>query len=139
MQKLFRNYIDKLALGISFICLLHCIITPVLMILAVSVGFWKDLHLLFSIIIVPVTLFAVYFGYKHHGNHKYTALLLAGATLIVLAHPIASLFSVGYHTMVDLSVTTAGSLILVRGHYLNNRKSLSCLRGLCKAPKCELK
>lgn len=131
MRKSISRYIDKLGVGVSAMCMIHCFLTPILILFAAGVGFWKDLHIYFALMIILITPIAVYNGYQHHKNMKFSLLLIAGAVLVVFADPVSSLFAIGYQLTVDISVTTAGSLLLIRGHFLNSRRGVFQCTGFC--------
>ncbi|WP_241737496.1 MerC domain-containing protein [Neptunicella marina] len=82
---------DKTAIFLSSLCVIHCILTPILVIAIPSLGgvFWLEhevFHNLLLFFVVPVGLLALMAGYKHHHNHK---VLLCGLTGLVMLTLIA--------------------------------------------------
>ena len=121
---------DKFAVMLSGICILHCLLAPVLLtllpILSVS-AFVEDLvfHKLMLWLVLPTSAIALVLGCRKHRDFS---ILLTGAAgmlmLILIAFWAHSLLSANGEKI----ATTAAGLLLAFSHYLNYRacNSISC-------------
>ncbi len=114
--------LDKLGIGISFICILHCFLTPVLLILAVSIGFWAKLHVLFLLLVIPVTILAAWLGYRHHQNTNILWLFGIGLLLLIFAEPVSGMVNYNYSIIADISLTSLGGGFIITGHVFNHKR-----------------
>lgn len=66
----FRKWLDPIAVCMSGLCAVHCIVTPFLLVLLPSVAssFFarEDFHLWMVLLILPTTAAAIYFGCRQH-------------------------------------------------------------------------
>lgn len=108
---------DGIAIGVSALCLVHCLALPVMIALSPAlsslIGFPEQLHLLFIAIAFPVSSFAMVRGYQLHG-----AVLPAVWAVIGLALLVAGVLT-GRSPLIETSLSVAGSLALVAGHRAN--------------------
>ncbi len=115
---------DRFGLGISAICAIHCLFFPVLVallpLLSKSPFLAEWLHPLFIVLIAPTVYFA---SKRSHFDRKITGLLGAGL-LLVLAGWLLGHFWLGY--WVETIFTLTGSILLIRGHWLNYRHHQTC-------------
>lgn len=116
---------DKAAIFLSFLCVVHCLCLPVLLLLLPALAgvlvfndAWFHLTLLFFV--VPVSSLALVLGYFHHRNY---AMLLVGAlglSLLIVAavagHDILGEFG-------EVVLTVIGSSIIVYSHLRNLKLS----------------
>ena len=121
---------DKFAVMLSGICILHCLLAPVVLtllpILSVS-AFVEDLvfHKLMLWLVLPTSAIALVLGCRKHRDFS---ILLTGAAgmlmLILIAFWAHSLLSANGEKI----ATTAAGLLLAFSHYLNYRacNSISC-------------
>lgn len=110
---------DKIGISISFLCLLHCILLPVIAIAVPSFhhlfGEHDHVHIIFAIIIWPTALLAFLPAYKHHKKLWIPGLAAIGLMLItssVLAHD-------HFSETITITLSIVGSVFLVYGHYQN--------------------
>lgn len=110
---------DGAAMGISALCLVHCVAPPLIAAFGPAVSRLLHLpewiHLLAFLIAMPVTSLAIFKGYRHHGNGWPAVMAFAGVTLIGLG-AIGGLLS-----FVEAGVTVSGSGILLIAHLRNWR------------------
>lgn len=115
---------DRLGIGISTICAIHCLLVPVIISLlplwpvAETIHQW--IHPVFIVFILPTIWFAVR---GSHYDRKIILLLSAGFLLVLTGWP-AGHWS-GDHR-VETLLTVAGSLLLIAGHLLNYRHHRRC-------------
>lgn len=110
---------DKIAIGISCICVLHCLALPLLLILLPSIAFLAVdenlVHRLLLLVIIPISLVAVITGYQQHGKRKALYFAIAGLLLLIFSAVIGHDFG----HLVEVSLTVIGSILLVIGHLKN--------------------
>lgn len=111
--------LDGAAIAVSFACLVHCLLLPLLFALlpaaSQAFGLPEFFHLAAFLFAVPASGLAMTAGYRLHG-----ALLpaLMGAIGLVLIG-LGALG--GFELMLETGVTVAGSLLLAVGHVRNWR------------------
>lgn len=119
----FINASDKAAIVLSFLCVLHCIALPIILIILPSVSSLlafdnERFHLWLVFAVIPISVFAIISGYFHH---RQTSVVLLGAIgLLVLIG--AALFA--HDTMGEkgeVIFTLLGSALIAFGHVRNFR------------------
>jgi len=100
-----RGWLDSLAIGMSMICAIHCLLTPVLIVLLpiLATTFWvhKDFHLWMILFVVPTTTLAVFMGCRKHKDRAVVMLAMAGLSLLVAV--------AAYETMLHSAVAVTAS------------------------------
>lgn len=140
-----KGWLDKLAIGFAGVCGIHCLLSPVLLVLFPIIGstFFvnEQFHLWLLLAVVPTTVIAITLGCRKHKD-KYVFLLSSlGLVLIVIAavwghgHELHNLLSGGElkpdrhaHEAWATWVTVAGAFLMVSGHFRNYR--------LCRTDHC---
>ena len=120
---------DRIAMGLSLVCVLHCFLAPSLIVLSYGVLSFNIeselIHYLIIMLTVPISIFALTLGYK---NHKSVSIFIAGVIgLLVLILAII----VGEAIFGDFGekgLTLVGSTIVAYAHYSNYRtcQKLDC-------------
>lgn len=115
---------DVWGLVLSGVCLVHCLLTPLaLVILPALVPHWMQAeghgHGFFFLLLLPVAAFAMVSGFRRH--RRWSPVIWLGLGVLVVA--IATFVFDG---TLEYAVTIAGSLFLLRGHYLNRRCCQTC-------------
>ena len=88
MQKT-QKRTDKFAITVSLACAIHCLFVPSFVIL--SAGFLsitidnEFIHKLLIFIVVPVSIFALYAGYKNHKTTSFFPAAILGMIALVAA------------------------------------------------------
>ncbi len=119
---------DKLGVLVSSLCIVHCILLPVVIIAFPAVASFLGLsedntHFALMAFLLPATAFAVYSGFKVHGQFQPLIWLGVGLGLVVLGTIFAHNF-LGHHW--EFILVTLGSVSLVRGHILNSHHCKRC-------------
>ena len=115
---------DRLGIGVSGICAIHCLFFPVLIsILPLSslmplLHEWA--HPFFIATLVPIVYYA---ARRSHFDTKITTLLIVGF-LVVLAGWLLGHFWLGF--AFETGATLTGSFILIAGHWMNYRHHQEC-------------
>ena len=127
---LFQKHIRADALGmlLSAICMLHCLLLPVLIAFGVGgavTGFDSEwTHIVLLAVVVPVSAIAFVGGWIRHRRLAVLALGTLGVALLALAafvlHPY-------FGKTADALVTTAGGALLAVAHWRN--RDCSCPHG----------
>ena len=77
-----RGWMDSFVIGMSVICAIHCMMTPVLVaVLPVVVStFWvhKDFHLWMLLLVMPMATFSLFLGCRKHKSRLVMVLGLLG-------------------------------------------------------------
>lgn len=128
--------LDKLAMSLSAVCLLHCLLTPVLLTLVplLSLSAYAEellFHQLLLWVIIPISVVALFLGCKQHRN---ATIVITGLIGMVILLAVALL---GHDTIpagAEKWVTGAGGLVLALSHYLNYR---TCQSIRCRSSHCE--
>lgn len=114
-----NEFWDRLGISASLICILHCILTPILVIsipVAGELASHEWFHGSMILIVVPVAVWALWNGYRLHRNPTVIWLGIAGVLSMILALVLGSKnFNVEFIFMI-----IAGSL-LASAHWLNLR------------------
>lgn len=127
---------DRFAVILSGICILHCLLAPVLLtllpILSIS-AFVEDLvfHQLMLWLVLPTSAVALVLGCR---KHRKPMILITGAVgmlmLIIVAFWGHSIMMVAYEKV----ATTAAGLLLAFSHYLNYK---ACQDLICNDQNCQ--
>lgn len=116
---------DKLAIALSSLCVIHCLATPLLLIILPSFGaLFVDSHELFHQIILffvlPVGLLALTAGYRHHHKNAVLGFGLLGLALLFLT---AMLGHAHLGERGETITTVVASLIIAYAHLRNYQLS----------------
>ena len=116
------SLLDRLAIGLSGLCLLHCMAGFVLLSLFALTGDWLDhrVHVVGLGLAMPLAAVALWRGWRRHGQLSIGMLGLAG--LLVMT---ASLV-VKHGDLAEMLVSMAGVSLLALAHWRN----LKALRGV---------
>ena len=127
-----KRIADKIGLCASTICLIHCIATPVVLLLFpafnISLGEHEHgahglVHEIFAVVVVSSILIAIYPQCKRHGHNDIILYALLGVAFILgsifFGHDLGEMYEVG--------LTMTGSLFLVLAHV----KNMKVRHGVC--------
>jgi hypothetical protein len=111
---------DRLAMTLSFACILHCLFMPAFIISSItfaSLQFTDELlHYSILFLAIPISFFALMSGKRNHNNNLVFAVGLSG--LLVL---FSALFMEGefYGLPLETLITLIGSIVVMSAHYKN--------------------
>ena len=120
---------DKLAASLSMACILHCFFAPSLLIFSYSfLSFSLESELVHYVILgtaVPISLLALFLGFKNHQTYSFFYIGVVGLALMMLA-VILGEDNIGESG--ERFLTSIGSLIVAFAHFQNHRacKDLEC-------------
>ena len=111
---------DKIAIGLSIACVIHCFLVPSFIILSpafLSIELDNELiHYLMLYLVFPISMIALSKGFK---NHKMISYFLIGMTgLLILISAVLFGESILGHTG-EKALTLIGAIILSIAHYKN--------------------
>lgn len=121
--------LDILAISVSGLCAVHCLLTPLALILFPVLGgtvlAGEDFHQMLLWVILPTSSLALWLGCRRHKDRRVLLMGLVGLSLLLLAAFFA-------HEWIgewgERLVTVVGSAIMAAGHLRNYR--------LCRSDQC---
>jgi len=139
------SWLDRLGMGMAMICAVHCLLTPILVVLLpiIATSFWVDesFHIWMLSFVAPLTAFSFFMGCRKHHDGLLILLAITGIAFLLVgiavgcsgcdSHSLThSLFSFeGLLHSSESALTTLGGLILVVAHFRNFR--------LCRHTSCK--
>ena len=121
--------LDRIAVQLSGLCLLHCLALPLLIAVVPVLGLTEHAHVFFHQLmlfgVVPIAVMSLGRGYIVHRRARVPFLgvlgvaLLAAAALVV--HPHAHIGPTVTGEAAERWITVAGALILAGAHTINAR------------------
>jgi phosphoglycerol transferase MdoB-like AlkP superfamily enzyme len=127
-----HGWLDSLAISMSVICAVHCLLTPILLALLpiISTTFWvhENFHLWMVFLVVPTTSLAVFMGCRKHKDKLVAALSITGLAFILFIAVYQYIFHAGHPLDANgicTSCTHHGS-----GSFLNLTTILNSVGGL---------
>ncbi len=114
------NRMDRFAILLSSLCLLHCLFIPVIVVLApafssVVLGTETTVHWIFMALAVPTSCWALLRGYRR--SHKRVGLTAGLVGLVVMFLGVSHLFN----PALEVPLTVIGVSLVVVAHVLNLR------------------
>ena len=120
---------DKAAVSLSLLCVAHCFLAPSFIILSSAfVSFTIDnefIHKFILFVAVPISIYALYTGYKNHKNFSYIPMgvfgIIALFIAVILGESVLGEFG-------EKGLTLIGSLGVAYAHLKNHQvcKDLDC-------------
>jgi hypothetical protein len=119
--------LDTVAMGISALCVFHCLATPVLLVLFPIIGGTlfasHAFHALLLLLVLPTSTLALYLGYRRHRRPLALWLGVVGMAILLVAALLGpEVLSAGG----ERATTSAGGIVLATAHFINLRR---CRRG----------
>lgn len=126
---------DKLAIGLSLLCTLHCLALPVLLTLLPSMAALQlnneNFHLWMVAAVIPSSLYALTLGCKQHKRYQLLYLGATGVTLLILA------LALGEERIGESGekvLTVLGACFVAVGHWFNYRLCHALYHKDCACP-----
>lgn len=116
-----HNMMDRVGMLLSAVCMAHCALLPVIVVLGVAshanVGITdKFVHIGVGAIVIPVSILAFWGGWVRHGRNDVVAVGFAGVVFVVLGMTVAH---EQFGLVGDALVTSIGSMMLIYAHWQN--------------------
>jgi hypothetical protein len=115
--------LDRLGIWSSVLCILHCLLTPLLVLTVPFLGNFLSeswIHILIALIVFPVAVMALWRGYRLHQIKSTLYLGLVGLLFVVLAFT-SGWYSGEMHRKVEVVMMILGGTFLTFAHYFNLR------------------
>jgi hypothetical protein len=138
------TWLDRLGIGMALICAVHCLLTPVLIVLLpiIASSFWVDdtFHAWMLSLVAPLTALSFFMGCRKHHDVLLVVIALFGIFLLLCGILFGCTSCNGVHHIPTLSdiknfphgfesvFTTLGGCLLVFAHIRNYR--------LCRKSSC---
>lgn len=111
---------DKIAISLSSLCVLHCFLTPMLLVVAPSLsvlGLESEwFHIWMVVGVLPISLYSLNLGCKQHKQPNFFRLGVVGIALLVSALFIEDRL---FGEAGEKILTLLGSVLIVVAHYFN--------------------
>lgn len=129
---------DKLAIGLSLACAIHCLALPILLVLLPSMAALQldneAFHLWMIVAVLPSSIYALTLGCKRH--KRYRLLILGGVGLGLLVMAVA-LGEARLGESGEKLVTLLGASFVAIGHWFNYRLCQEQKNKNCACPESE--
>ena len=113
---------DITAISLSFVCIVHCLIVPIIFILFPALTLAaltsESFHMWLLLGIFPVSVLALTVGYMQHHNHSVLLISISGLIILLTAPLIGHAILGG---PAEVALTVIGASILAIGHFRNFR------------------
>lgn len=114
-----RDILDRIGISVSLLCVVHCLLTPLLVFVMPVVGEFLSetwFHATIIAIVFPVAVWALWSGYQKH--HLKRVLWLGGIGLLFISIAIY----VGHeNTIGEFFFMVVAGIVLSAAHYSNLR------------------
>ncbi len=124
---LLEKKLDRAAMSVSFICILHCLLTPVFLVIFPLLGTrflsHDNFHFWLLFLVIPTSALAIHANFRKNRNPSISFFILSGLSLLILTAYLGDQ-SLGY--LGDRIMTIGGGCLLIVGHSLNIRQRRRC-------------
>lgn len=121
---------DRAGICLSVICIVHCILTPVVLLAlpAMQIFDWwhGSLHIIFAVVIPLLALAAFIPGYKLHGDSRVFKISLIGFAFVIAGITIPHELHIEW---LEPVFSIVGSVFLVYAHLINRNLCACCRAG----------
>jgi uncharacterized membrane protein YfcA len=118
---------DHLGIAASALCVVHCILTPVLISLSAVAAHLlpaeENTHRAFAVLVTLLGAIALLSGFRKHGRRRILVLMAAGLALILTGA------CCGEHLpshLAEVLVTLSGSALMITAHRMNHTFCRDC-------------
>jgi drug/metabolite transporter (DMT)-like permease len=121
---------DRLGIAASSLCVVHCLLLPLLpaalSVMGLSLFTHESFHAVLFLLIAPLAAFALWRGHRHHGRHGVVVLGACGVACVCAGAHV-------HHAgeLVEMGLSVSGSLALVGSHVWNRRLIVAKPAGCC--------
>lgn len=113
---------DKIAISLSALCAIHCLVTPLLITLLPAIVNLplesETLHMWMVVGVFPTSLYALTLGCKKHRNSSVA--IVGGLGLVLMVTAIVS-STLGFGEAVEKVLTMLGTTFIAIAHFRNYR------------------
>lgn len=116
-----QTFTDKLAIGLSLLCAVHCLAFPLAMIWLPSIAALKldgeAFHVWMLVAVIPTSVYALTMGCMKHKRYQLLFLGFIGLAFLISAVLLEETVGVSGEKW----LTVIGATLMAIGHYLNFR------------------
>lgn len=132
---------DKIAVSLSFLCALHCLVLPFVLVVLPSIAalnlHGEEFHLWMVLAVIPISIYALTLGCKQHKRNHLFAIGAIGLALLLAAVFLGHALLGEYGEKI---LTLLGASLIAFGHIKNYRlcqqhKSCCCPEEAVLQPK----
>ncbi len=121
IMKSSQSVMDRMAIGLSVMCTVHCFATPVILALLPSFAVMQidseQFHLWILTAVMPTSLLALSLGCKKHKLMRYMACGVIGLAFMICAVLLG-------HEIAEKALTLIGSAFIAVAHWFNYQQCL---------------
>jgi hypothetical protein len=116
------NWLDWAAVGLSALCLVHCLALPFVVAgLPLLAQFSEGhLHAQMLVVVLPLSVVALGLGFRRHNSMRIVSAGTTGMLTLIIGATVAH-SQLGL--MADRAFTVTGALVLAGAHYFNSIRS----------------
>jgi hypothetical protein len=113
------RWLDGAAVGLSALCLIHCLALPLVVAGLPFLAQFAEghLHAQMLVVVLPLSIVALALGFRHHRNGRIVAAGAAGMLLLTVGATVAH---ENLGLAADRAFTIVGALILAAAHFYNS-------------------
>lgn len=125
-----QKYFDQIGISLSGMCLIHCVLTPLFIMMTpfIGAGFWSShgLHESIIYLVIPTAVIALAVGCTRHRDFWVGFIGVMGISVLTIAVLVTHQLGGNF---VDI-LTIIGSMLIISAHYRNRilckKESFSC-------------
>lgn len=113
------RWLDGAAVGLSALCLIHCLALPLLVAGLPFLAQFSEghLHAQMLVIVLPLSVIALGLGFRHHRNLRIVIAGVVGMALLTIGATVAHTI---WGIVADRLFTISGALVLAAAHFYNS-------------------
>ena len=113
------RWLDGAAVGLSALCLVHCLALPLVVAGLPFLAQFAEghLHLQMLVVVLPLSIVALGLGYRHHRNLRIVGWGGAGMAILAIGATVAH---DNWGLAADRAFTIVGALVLAAAHFYNS-------------------
>lgn len=114
-----NNWLDGAAVGLSALCLVHCLALPLVVAGLPFLAQFAEghLHAQMLVVVLPLSIIALGLGFRHHRSSRIVLAGTVGMVTLLIGATVA-------HSRLGLSAdrlfTIVGALVLATAHFYNS-------------------
>lgn len=116
-----QSVMDRMAIGLSLMCTVHCFATPIILVLLPSLAALQldneQFHVWILAAVLPTSLLALSLGCKKHKRIRYMACGAIGLAFMICAVLLG-------HEVAEKAFTLIGSAFIAVAHWFNYQQCL---------------
>jgi len=116
------RWLDGAAVGLSALCLIHCLALPILVAGLPFLAQFSEghLHAQMLVVVLPLSIVALGLGFRHHRNIRIITAGIVGMLILTLGATVAH-DQLGL--LADRTFTVVGALVLAAAHFYNSLRT----------------